>query len=177
MIAAVAVDGVPYAIDKPYSYLLPESLSAARPGCRVSVPFGAGNRLREGMILGLKEGFEPELKAVEALLDPEPVLSEGMLRVAAFVRERYFCTFYDAIHAALPAGLWLQSREVFVLAKLPEDWERRCGKEPLTRQLVELIREAGGRLRDEALYRQCGSGPALKEALRLLKEPLPAEEI
>ncbi|MBR6119665.1 MAG: primosomal protein N' [Oscillospiraceae bacterium] len=170
MIAAVAVDGVPYAIDKPYSYLLPESLSAARPGCRVSVPFGAGNRLREGMILGLKEGFEPELKAVEALLDPEPVLSEGMLRVAAFVRERYFCTFYDAIHAALPAGLWLQSREVFVLAKLPEDWERRCGKEPLTRQLVELIREAGGRLRDEALYRQCGSGPALKEALRLLKE-------
>lgn len=170
MIAAVAVDGVPYAIDKPYSYLLPESLSAARPGCRVSVPFGAGNRLREGMILGLKEGFEPELKAVEALLDPEPVLSEGMLRVAAFVRERYFCTFFDAIHAALPAGLWLQSREVFVLAKLPEDWERRCGKEPLTRQLVELIREAGGRLRDEALYRQCGSGPALKEALRLLKE-------
>lgn len=170
MIAAVAVDGAPYAIDKPYSYLLPESLSAARPGCRVSVPFGAGNRLREGMILGLKEGFEPELKAVEALLDPEPVLSEGMLRVAAFVRERYFCTFFDAIHAALPAGLWLQSREVFVLAKLPEDWERRCGKEPLTRQLVELIREAGGRLRDEALYRQCGSGPALKEALRLLKE-------
>ena len=51
MIARVAVDGLVYAIDKPYSYLLPDTISSARPGCRVSVPFGAGNRLREGMKL------------------------------------------------------------------------------------------------------------------------------
>ena len=51
MIAKIALDGLVYAIDKPYSYLLPEPLRAARPGCRVSVPFGAGNRQREGLIL------------------------------------------------------------------------------------------------------------------------------
>ncbi len=170
MIAKIAVDGLVYAIDKPYSYLLPEALSAGRPGCRVSVPFGQGNRLREGMILALEAGSAPELKEVRALLDPSPVLSEGMLRLAAFVRERYFCTFYDAIRAMLPAGLWLKSREVFALAKLPEDWEERLKDEPLMARLVALLRDAGGRLMDEALYRQCGSGPELQDALRRLRD-------
>ena len=170
MIAKIAVDGVVYAIDKPYSYRLPETLAAARPGCRVSVPFGQGNRLREGMILALEAGSAPELKEVRALLDPEPVLSEGMLRLGAFVRERWFCTFYDAIRAMLPAGLWLKSREVFALAKLPEDWEQRLADEPLMARLTALIRDAGGRVMDEALYRQCGNGPELQEALHRLRD-------
>lgn len=170
MIARIAVDGLVYAIDKPYSYALPDSLGQARPGCRVSVPFGTGSRLREGMILALEEGSDPALKAVQALLDPEPVLSERMLRVAAFVRERYFCTFYDAIRAMLPAGLWLQSREVFALARLPEDWEERLEDEPLMGKLVTLIRDAGGRLMDQSLYRQCGGGPEIQEALRRLRD-------
>ena len=169
MIAKIALDGLVYAIDKPYSYALPASLSAARPGCRVSVPFGAGNRLREGMILALEEGETGELKSVSALLDPVPVLSQRMLRLAAFVRERYFCTFYEAIRAMLPAGLWLQTREVFVLGKLPEDWLDRLDREPIQRNLVQLIQDAGGRFRDDALFRQCGSEEAVMEALRLLR--------
>ena len=169
MIARIAVDGLVYAIDKPYSYLLPPRLEAARPGCRVSVCFGRGDRLREGMILALEEGTAPDLKEVCELLDPVPVLSEGMLRVAAFVRERYFSTFYEAIRAMLPAGLWLQSREVFALAKLPGDWEARLSGEPVQKRLASVIREAGGRLRDDALYRQCGAGPEVAEALRRLK--------
>ncbi len=169
MIAGIAVDGLVYAIDKPYSYLLPDTL-AARPGCRVSVPFGAGNRLREGMVLTLRPGEDPGLKAVVQVLDPEPVLSEQMLRLAAFVRERYFCTFYEAIRAMLPAGLWIRSREVFALAKLPEDWEKRLKDEPLQARLIALLREMGGRLRDDALYRQCGAGPEIAEALRKLRD-------
>ena len=170
MIAKIAVDGLVYAIDKPYSYELPEAFHAAQPGCRVSVPFGSGNRLREGMILALEAGTDPSLKAVQSLMDPEPVLSERMLRIAAFVRERYFCSFYDAIRAMLPAGLWLKSREVFALAKLPDNWESRLRDEPLTAKLVSLLRDAGGRMTDDAVYRQCGSGPEITEALRRLRD-------
>ena len=170
MIARIAVDGLPYAVDKPYSYLLPQALEQARPGCRVSVPFGAGNRLREGMILTVETGTEAELKEVAQVLDEQPVLSERMLRLAAFVRERCFCTFYEVIHAMLPAGLWLQSREVFALAKLPENWIARVENDQLTVRIVTLIRDAGGRLRDDALYRQCGGGPAVAEALTRLRE-------
>ena len=172
MIAKIAVDVSLYAIDKPYSYLVPPGLEALRPGCRVSVPFGAGNRLREGMVLSLEPGEDPDqaLKTVSELLDPVPVLSEQMLRLAAFVRERYFCTYYEAVRAMLPAGLWLRSREVYSLAKLPENWEARLENEPLQRRVVELVRAAGGRLRDDALSRQCGGGPAAAAALQRLKD-------
>ena len=48
----VAVSAAPYSIDKPYSYLVPESLAAAAvPGVRVMVPFGRGNKESEGLIL------------------------------------------------------------------------------------------------------------------------------
>lgn len=171
MIARIAVDGLPFAIDKPYSYLLPEALSRACPGCRVSVPFGAGNRLREGIILDLEaQSPQTELKEVRELLDAAPILSESMLRLAAFVRERCFCTFYEAIRAMLPAGLWIRSQLVYALDKLPEDWESRLAEEPVARMLVCLLRDAGGRLREEALSRQCGTGPELGEALRRLKD-------
>ena len=170
MIAKIALEGLVYAIDRPYSYLLPPALAQARPGCRVSVPFGAGNRLREGMLLTLEEGSAEGLKTVEALLDETPVLDGRQLRLAAFVRERYFCTFYEAIRAMLPAGLWLQCREVFALAKLPEDWRKRLEGDPVSAKLITLLLDAGGRLRDDALYRQCGGGPTVSEALGRLKE-------
>lgn len=170
MIARVAVDGLVYAIDKPYSYLLSATISFVRPGCRVSVPFGAGNRLREGMILSLEDEAADGLKPVEALLDPEPVLSERMLRVAAFVRERYFCTFYEAIRAMLPAGLWLKSQAVYALAKLPEDWQSHTAEDKLSERLIALLQDVGGRMREETLFRQMGSGAELRDVLQRLRD-------
>ena len=114
MIAKIAVDGLIYAIDRPWSYRVPAGMEL-RPGMRVSVPFGRGNRLSEGMVLSLETGDESALKPVREALDREPVLNDTMLRLAAFVRDRCFCTFYDAIHAMLPGGLWLQSRAVLEL--------------------------------------------------------------
>ena len=57
----VAVSAAPYSIDKPYSYLVPESLAAAVPGVRVMVPFGRGNKESEGLILARVQ--EPKLPA------------------------------------------------------------------------------------------------------------------
>ena len=55
----VAVSAAPYSIDKPYSYLVPESLAAAAvPGVRVMVPFGRGNKESEGLILARDAGAE-----------------------------------------------------------------------------------------------------------------------
>lgn len=74
------------------------------------------------MVLSLEEGDEAELKCVDRALDPEPVLDDAMLRLAAFVRERYFCTFYAALRAALPVGLWYQVQDTFTLAS-GKPWE------------------------------------------------------
>lgn len=115
MIAKIAVSAAVYAIDKPYDYLVPAGM-CLQEGMRVSVPFGRANRRTEGVVLLLTEGDGAGLKTVAETLDLEPLLSAGDLRLAAFLRERYFCTFYDAIKAILPAGVWFRVRERYALA-------------------------------------------------------------
>ena len=95
MIAKVAVSAAVFAIDKPYDYWAPEALQLA-PGMRVKLPFGKGNRVCEGMVLQIIPGERGGLKEIIARLDDTPVLSEKMLHLAAFLRQRYYCTFYDS---------------------------------------------------------------------------------
>ena len=68
VIAKVAVQAAPYAIDKVYDYLLPRDVGG-QVGCRVLVPFGKGNRLSEAVILPLSPDkgscmhYDPSLPA------------------------------------------------------------------------------------------------------------------
>ena len=107
-VAKIAVSAATYWIDKPYDYLIPESLrEQAVPGVRVSIPFSRGNRRCEGIILAVAENSEyAQLKAIIDVLDAQPVLTPEQIKLALFMRERFFCTVYDAVKAILPAGLW-----------------------------------------------------------------------
>ena len=152
MIAKLAVLAATFAIDKPYSYFIPEEMEL-QPGQRVMVPFGRGNRRCEGVVLSVEEGTQPGLKAVERALDEEPLVSPYMLRLAAFVRDRYFCTFYDAIRAMLPAGLWFQSKASFSLTE-DRSWEEKQIKNADASALLKLLSDLGGQT-DEHALRAC----------------------
>ena len=107
-VAKIAVSAATYWLDKPYDYLIPPELTErAVPGVRVHVPFSRGNRRCEGVILAVAEesGYD-KLKVILAVLDDAPVLSAEQIKLALFMRERFFCTVYDAVRAMLPAGLW-----------------------------------------------------------------------
>lgn len=173
-IAKIVVAAAVYAIDKPYDYLVPPALEAhCVAGVRVTVPFGAGNRRSEGLVL---EVWEPEmppeyqLKPVESVLDDAPVLSDTMLRLAAFLRERYFCTFFDAVRAMLPAGLWFHAKDEIVLTAAGEetDFEKKFPSCPSAVQLGQLLRSMGGRA-DEATLRKLMDREQLEEGLKRLK--------
>lgn len=107
-VAKIAVAAATYWVDKPYDYLVPEELrDKALPGVRVYVPFSQGNRRSEGVILAISDHSDCEkLKPITAVLDDAPVLSSEQIKLALFMRERFFCTVYSAIKAMLPAGLW-----------------------------------------------------------------------
>ena len=169
MIAKIALERLIYAIDKPYSYNVPPEMDL-QPGMRAAVPFGRGNQVREGMVLTIEPGEDPELKSVLYPLDREPVLSPVLLKLAVFVRERYFCTFYDAVRVMLPAGLWLRSRERLELDALPEDWEDRTREDPLAGGIVRLLRDAGGSMNLDPLVRQFGDRQAVTETVSRLRE-------
>lgn len=142
--AKIAVSAATYAIDRPYDYLVPEELrSTLKVGMRVAVPFGAGNRSRDGIVLSLGEA-EPgqmKLKSIVAQLDQEPLLSESDIKLALWMREQYFCTVYDAARVILPAGLWFSLKDCWRIA--PEiDRERAfeaAGKSRHANHLIELL--------------------------------------
>ncbi len=119
LIGAVAVDAATYAIDKLYDYRIPAELAGqARVGCRVLVPFGRGNLRSEGVLLAFREAVaQPDkLKPVCEILDETPVLDTEMIRLAVYMRERLYCTFFDCVRAMLPAGLWFRRNETYALA-------------------------------------------------------------
>ena len=137
MIGKIAVSAANFAIDKPYSYYAPDTM-ALQPGMRVQVPFGRGNRTAEGIVLSVEPGQPEGLKAVQCCLDPQPVLSDPMLRLAAFMRERYFCTFFDAARAMLPAGLWFDRKESYNLTE-DRSWQDQKLRNPAAVQVLELL--------------------------------------
>lgn len=110
-IAKIAVAAATFWIDRPYDYLVPEELAGQiQPGMRVSVPFSRGNRQTEGIVLAISDASKYESpKPITMLLDEKPVLTDEQIRLALFMRERFFCTVFDAVKAILPAGLWFQA--------------------------------------------------------------------
>ncbi len=149
MIAKIAVSAAAFAIDKPYSYCIPEGMSLF-PGQRVTVPFGRSNRRCEGVVLSVGEGSSAGLKAVERCLDEEPMVSTYMLHLAAFVRDRYFCTFYDAIRCMLPAGLWFQTTNTVSLTD-DRSWEEKQLRNADAIALLKLLSDLGGQTSEAVL--------------------------
>ena len=142
MIAKIAVRAARFSIDKPYSYRFGPDMTLV-PGVRVMVPFGSGNRRTEGVVLSVETGDETNLKGVQQQLDAEPLISESMLRLAAFLRERYFCTFLDALRAMVPAPLWFNRLERFRLAE-GRPWEGKTTRQPDAPSILEFLESAGG---------------------------------
>ena len=104
LIAGIAVDKTVYHFDKIFSYKVPENINLLT-GQRVLVPFGKGNRLRQGMVLDIHTGYEDNLKEISSVLDKEPLFTQEMLETVRFIHDRYFCTYYDAVRVMLPAGI------------------------------------------------------------------------
>ena len=164
MIGKIAVSAAIYAIDNPYDYRIPDSMTLL-PGQRVQVPFGKGNKRCEGVVLAVEEGFGEELKCVEQVLDKKPLLDERMLRLAAFLRERYFCTFYDAIKSILPAGVWFSAKERYTIAV--ENWREEISRQPVALAVMQTIADLGGEA-EESLLRHQFEEEALQKALHYL---------
>lgn len=105
-IASAAVENTVYSFDRLFDYAVSEELaSEVKVGKRIMVPFGSGNRKRQAMVMDIKKGDTSKLKSVISVLDKEPVLTEEMVKLAVFMKDRYFCTYYDAVKTMLPAGI------------------------------------------------------------------------
>ena len=166
MIGKIAVSAANFAIDKPYSYVIPDGLQV-QPGVRVVVPFGRGNRQCEGVVLSVEQGDESRLKAVQQVLDAEPLLSQTMLRLAAFLRQRSYCSFYEAIRAMLPAGLWFKTSEHFALTE-DRSWQEKTLRQKDAAALLQVLTDCGGSCDGDVLRQTVTGEEAFEKAISYL---------
>ena len=102
----VAVSNATFHFDKLYTYaVLPEHEDQVRLGSMVLVPFGRGSRARMGVVLACDA--EPPHSKLKVLFDVAPAsacLTPELLRLVHFLKERTFCTYYEAVKAVIPYG-------------------------------------------------------------------------
>ncbi len=159
--ALVAVEGIIYHFDAPYSYKIPFELeSMAKPGCRVMVPFGNGNKKRQGLILSVKPLFEAEnnvkLKSISSVLDENPLFNEEMLSLVTWLKENTFCTLFEAAKAMLPSGIGLNYVVSYIAKDVDSSVLEKLNADE--KQVFEYLKNKGQYIKKEKILTDLGFG-------------------
>lgn len=104
--ANIAIDISHEKLDKIFQYRIPEALRTdLAVGMRVSVPFGAGNRVTAGYVVGLTEeaSYDPEkIKEIKGLVPGSIPIESQLIALADWMRENYGGTMNHALKTVLP---------------------------------------------------------------------------
>ncbi|MBL7007894.1 MAG: primosomal protein N' [Planctomycetes bacterium] len=145
------------ALDTPvrreFSYRVPPEMAGLLAGCRVQVPFGA--RRLVGVVVGV-DAHPPadvapgRLRPLARLLDPAPMLTGGLLRLARQIADDTFCSWGQALAAMLPAALRRDRPRRTVptveLLAAPDqaELERLAERFPKQERAIAWLKQAGG---------------------------------
>lgn len=93
-------------VDRPFQYRIPERLqNSLEEGMAVTVPFGAGNKERQGYVIGITQQAEyaPEkLKEIKDIRQGELSIEADFIRLASWMRRQYGSTMITALKTVLP---------------------------------------------------------------------------
>ena len=108
-IAQAAVDDATIHFDKLYSYCIPPRLNdKVWPGSMVLVPFGRGNKPRMAVVLSVaalpEDADTQKLKTLYDAAPAEARLTPDLLELVRFLKDRTFCTWFEAVKAVIPYG-------------------------------------------------------------------------
>ena len=168
LLARAAVNDANIHFDRLYSYLIPAQLvGKVYPGSMVLVPFGRGNKARMAVVLAVEEAEETDApQRLKSLYDAAPEdarLTPDLLELVRFLKERTFCTWFEAVKAVIPYGA--QYRPATVDG-------RPVMQSRLTRSTEKLYTLAG------ALPEKPKPGPRQLAAVEALKNgPLTARQL
>ncbi len=108
-VALVAIENVAYHFDIFYSYVVPDELTdKITRGSRVLVPFGRSlSAKRQGVVFGFgqRQGNIRYKNVISVLDESKPLLTEENLEIAEFLKDRTFCTYFEAVKVQLPSGV------------------------------------------------------------------------
>lgn len=133
---------LPVPLDRPFTYQLPLTLRhRAQVGARVLVPFGS--RKLTGVILRVhSEHSQEQMREVFGLLDEEPVLDAGLLKLACWIAEYYCAPLGEVLRSMLPLGGELRKSKVYSLTEAGQEIVKRLpvsDKADASVQILQLL--------------------------------------
>lgn len=112
MYADVLVEYTNKAIDKTFTYLVPDEFKdIIKVGMKVKVPFS--NKTINGIVLKLKKTYdgEYELKSIKELVNSEITLNSELISLGKFLSEQTLCSKIVAYQTMLPAALKVKNQQ------------------------------------------------------------------
>ncbi len=144
VIATVAVEKSFFNLDSDYDYIVPKELvSFAMIGSTVKIPFGKGNVLRDGIIVNLTDGSGDKLKEISKVTSDKAIISEEMVKLSLWMKERYFCTTFDCLKQMLPRGYGKIKDAGKTMLKLCDDYVEGKKLTPKQQSVVNLLCDVG----------------------------------
>ncbi|WP_430882851.1 primosomal protein N' [Fusibacter sp. JL216-2] len=115
--AQVALTNASREVDQTYTYRVPEDKALiAQIGMKVMVPFGMGNRMMEGIIFSFSDTTTfKRIKSITHFLDEDIHIDKKQLELVSWLRNRYLCTYSEALQAIMPAGTSLKRQTTYVI--------------------------------------------------------------
>jgi primosomal protein N' (replication factor Y) len=160
---------LPLGLDRTFTYAVPGKMRAlVRPGQRVVVPFGKGNRMATGWVISGQESTTlAEVKPVAEILDPSPLLTDDLLDLAFWISRYYVCPLGQVFEAILPAavkkGAGFKTVQVVARTEKPETEVGRILSKQ--RRVLDQLAAGGAALGPRELARQAGCTIAVIKSL------------
>ncbi len=154
---------LPLPLDQPFTYSVPAPLRHRTAiGMRVVVPFQ--KRVETGTVVGIEAATAIEnVRALIDLPDDGPIFSEELLDLCRWISEYYCCSWGEALHSAVPAGIAIRTKVRYTLDLAQLSTGRFSDKQ--RRVIAEL--HARGSLSEKQLAKTIGA-TALSNTLKSL---------
>ena len=144
LIATVAVENTFFSAGEDYDYYVPAELEKTiKCGMRITVPFGRNNIKRHGVIVKLFYGMNSQLKEICAVDKKTNPLSEEMVSLALWLKERCFCSTYECFRQMLPRGTDKIKDKSTKMIRLSEDSSQPVKLTPKQQSVYELLCDVG----------------------------------
>ena len=144
LIATVAVENTFFSAGEDYDYYVPAELEKTiKCGMRITVPFGRNNIKRHGVIVKLFYGMNSQLKEICAEDKKTNPLSEEMVSLALWLKERCFCSTYECLRQMLPRGTDKIKDKSTKMIRLSEDSTQPVKLTPKQQSVYELLCDVG----------------------------------
>lgn len=125
-------------VDRPFQYRIPERLCGlVRPGVKVHVPFGAGNKDMTGYVVEVSDRVdypEEKIKEIAGIDEKGTSVESDLIRTAYWMKSHYGATMITALKTVLPVKRRLKQPEKKKIT-------RRCSREEAKLLLEECIRK------------------------------------